>query len=320
MSRRTRELKRELEVPHDGTSEVFFKYQEVSRARAGDFVGEVIDDSLEIESYESTAPASSVEGKHEEGSVAPPIGRETHSDTSESKGTDPVRIYLRKIGSVALLTREGEVELAKRMEEGERAILRAILGSSLLVREIIRLGDDLKEGKMHASEIVEEEEHDDDEDEGDRERAQEERILLLMAKVRHLGRTHEELRELQAATTGAERRAFEARIHDNRDKLVATVVEMRLNKKAINRLIAKLRILIQEVQEGTPASVMNDSIVVPSTRRNGKKAGENCQPGYNLWSRHQFERCKHGSIKAKIPHVRAERAEGNPAVVEKWHI
>jgi RNA polymerase primary sigma factor len=279
MSRRTRELKRELEVPHDGTSEVFFKYQEVSRARAGDFVGEVIDDALEIESYESAAPASSVEGKREEGeSPAPPESRGESHDTSESKGTDPVRIYLRKIGSVALLTREGEVELAKRMEEGEHAILKAILASTHLVREILRLGDDLKEGKIHASEIVEEEEHDEEDEEGDHERAVEERVMGLMGKVRHLSKATEELRELQSGTTGAEKRSFEGRVQEQRDKMVATVVEMRINKKAINRLIAKLRVLIQEVQEGSPSNTIADS-TAPAARRSGKKPIDKREPG-----------------------------------------
>jgi RNA polymerase primary sigma factor len=278
MSRRTRELKRDLEVPHDGTSEVFFKYQEVSRARAGDFVGEVIDDALEIEPYEAAAPASSVEGKRDEGDSAPPAeGRDAH-DGSESKGTDPVRIYLRKIGSVALLTREGEVELAKRMEEGEHAILKAVLNSPLLIREILRAGDDLKEGKIHASELVEEEEHDDEDEEGDHERVLEERVLGLMAKVRHLCKANDELRETHGLTTSAERKALEVRIHDNREKMVSTVVEMRLNKKAIGRLIAKLRVLIQEVQEGAPTSTMPDSIP-PVARKNGKRASDKKEPG-----------------------------------------
>ena len=55
--RRTRELKQELEVPHEGASEVFFKYQEVSRARSGDLLAETIDESLslDIEPLESAA-------------------------------------------------------------------------------------------------------------------------------------------------------------------------------------------------------------------------------------------------------------------------
>src|SRR5438552_1299716 len=147
MTRRTRVLKSELEVPDEGASEVFFKYQEVSRARAGDLLGETIDESIaiEIEPLDSAGPSSSIAPKPRESSTPPePSAKQREpGDPSESKSTDPVRIYLRRIGSVALLTREGEVELAKRMEEGEHAILTAILNSPALVGEILKLGDDL---------------------------------------------------------------------------------------------------------------------------------------------------------------------------------
>src|SRR5262249_21012160 len=53
-----------------------------------------------------------------------------------SKTNDPVRMYLRKMGSVSLLTREGEVEIAKRIEEGERRVLQVVLNSSIAVEEI----------------------------------------------------------------------------------------------------------------------------------------------------------------------------------------
>src|SRR5882757_423092 len=117
MSRRTRVLKQSMELPDEGASEVFFKYHEVSRARSGELLGEAIDESLtiEIEPLESTGPSSSIESKPREESH-PPLDTarppRDQGDHGETKSTDPVRIYLRRIGSVALLTREGEVELA----------------------------------------------------------------------------------------------------------------------------------------------------------------------------------------------------------------
>ncbi len=54
--------------------------------------------------------------------------------------------------------------------------------------------------------------------------------------------------------------------------------------------------------------------------RCGKKADEHCQPSHNLWSRHSLERCKNGIIKAEPLHVGAERADRNPALVEKWYV
>src|SRR3712207_2395608 len=56
----------------------------------------------------------------------------------DAKGNDPVRLYLRKMGSVSLLTREGEVEIARRIEKGEREIVKAILLSPIGTHEIIQ--------------------------------------------------------------------------------------------------------------------------------------------------------------------------------------
>jgi RNA polymerase primary sigma factor len=277
MTRRPRVLKSELEVPDEGASEVFFKYHEVSRARSGELLGEGIDESLtiEIEPLESAGPSSSVAPKAREQSVQPePTAKPSRDSTDhgESKSTDPVRIYLRRIGSVALLTREGEVELAKRMEQGEHAILAAILNSPALVREILKLGDDLRCGKIRASDIIEEEERDNDDEEGSGEEAAEERVLVFMGKVRQLCKHSDDLREIQSTTTGGEKKALEARIQDNREKMVSILVEMRLNKRTINRLINKIRVMIQEVEEGAPTNAMPDSIPPPPpARKNGKK-------------------------------------------------
>ncbi len=66
----------------------------------------------------------------------------------DTKANDPVRLYLRKMGSVSLLTREGEVEIARRIEQGERAIVQAILLSPIGTQEIIDLGTRLDSGKI----------------------------------------------------------------------------------------------------------------------------------------------------------------------------
>src|SRR5206468_6920919 len=56
---------------------------------------------------------------------------------------DPVRMYLREMGTVPLLTRDGEVEIAKRIERGQMTVLKPLSRSAVIVREIIALGDQL---------------------------------------------------------------------------------------------------------------------------------------------------------------------------------
>lgn len=70
------------------------------------------------------------------------------------KTNDPVRMYLREMGTVPLLTREGEVEIAKRIERGQNRVMKAISRSSIVIREITALGEDLKRGVRNVKEVV----------------------------------------------------------------------------------------------------------------------------------------------------------------------
>ena len=67
---------------------------------------------------------------------------------------DPVRMYLREMGTVPLLTREGEVEIARRIERGQMRVMKAISRSSIVIREIMALGEDLKRGVRNIKEVV----------------------------------------------------------------------------------------------------------------------------------------------------------------------
>jgi RNA polymerase primary sigma factor len=70
------------------------------------------------------------------------------------KTNDPVRMYLREMGVVPLLTREGEVEIAKRIERGQMAVMKALSRTPLVVKSIIDLGGDLKKGIRSVKEIT----------------------------------------------------------------------------------------------------------------------------------------------------------------------
>src|ERR1700687_2304543 len=67
---------------------------------------------------------------------------------------DPVRIYLREMSVVPLLTREGEVDIAKRIERGQLRVLKALSRSPIVIRQIVAIGEDLKRGVRSIKEIV----------------------------------------------------------------------------------------------------------------------------------------------------------------------
>ena len=67
---------------------------------------------------------------------------------------DPIRIYLREMGVVPLLTREGEVDIAKRIERGQLRVLKALSRSPIVIRQVLAIGEDLKRGVRSIKEIV----------------------------------------------------------------------------------------------------------------------------------------------------------------------
>jgi RNA polymerase primary sigma factor len=132
---------------------------------------EEIDDLLTtferngIEIYEDQASAkaaraveiSSDSGDHE--IVVKEDAHEGESDLDLTPGSlektnDPVRMYLREMGTVPLLTREGEVTIAKRIERGQLVVMRAITRSPIVIKELIAVGDDLRKGGRSIKEIV----------------------------------------------------------------------------------------------------------------------------------------------------------------------
>ncbi|WP_411878306.1 RNA polymerase sigma factor RpoD [Polaromonas sp. YR568] len=75
-------------------------------------------------------------------------------DSEFGRTTDPVRMYMREMGTVELLTREGEIEIAKRIEGGLMKMMEAISESPATIAEIMRLGEEIREGKIVISTVV----------------------------------------------------------------------------------------------------------------------------------------------------------------------
>ena len=99
-------------------------------------------------------PSSALKGKFEE-EVEP--GEDLGLDLAPGaveQTDDPVRIYLREMGVVPLLTREGEVDIAKRIERGQRRVLKALSRSPIVIRQVLAMGEDLKRGVRSIKEIV----------------------------------------------------------------------------------------------------------------------------------------------------------------------
>ena len=112
-------------------------------------------DSEGIEVRES--PGAKVERIDKDEELKPEEGEEADVDLGAGaldKTNDPVRMYLREMGTVPLLTREGEVEIAKRIERGQIQVLKALSRSPLVVQEMLDLRHDLEQGERSIKEVV----------------------------------------------------------------------------------------------------------------------------------------------------------------------
>ncbi|MBI5280688.1 MAG: RNA polymerase sigma factor RpoD [Candidatus Solibacter usitatus] len=73
---------------------------------------------------------------------------------ASEKTNDPVRMYLREMGTVSLLTREGEIDLARRIEHGQKLVVRALSRSALIVREVLQIAQEVEEGRTSLRDVL----------------------------------------------------------------------------------------------------------------------------------------------------------------------
>jgi RNA polymerase primary sigma factor len=115
---------------------------------------DVYEDLASAKAALATADADSVEPTKELEVVASEDGELDLTPGSLEKTNDPVRMYLREMGTVPLLTREGEVAIAKRIERGQLLVLKTITRAPLILKELLQVGEDLRNGSRSIKEIV----------------------------------------------------------------------------------------------------------------------------------------------------------------------
>jgi RNA polymerase primary sigma factor len=162
------------------------------------------------------------------------------------KGSDPVRLYLRKMGSVSLLTRDGEVEIAKRIERGEREIVRSMLLSPLGTYEIINLGKRLDQGRIKVKSIFRGLE---DEDTQYDEKEYIEKIHQLMNIVtEYQTATEKHFTQLRDENINVNTRA---KIMEDlkviNQNLMSNFESINFNRKTINRVVIKFKNLVNHM-------------------------------------------------------------------------
>src|SRR2546425_6435859 len=250
-----------------GRDKGFLTYDEVNDALPSDIVSSdqiddvmsmfgdndiaIVDEANKVKLPETKPPEPEPVAAKEEDTATPQEKAEQEEEDAYSKSNDPVRMYLRKMGSVSLLTREGEVEIAKRIEDGEKEVLDAVLHSSIAIKEIIQIGERLRKGKMRVREVIRDAPDEDDETFDEQGRA--DQVVKLIDKIRRLDRDNEKLREQMDSKTRkvsvGKHKEVREEIERNEQQLAETLAEIKLNKRQIERIIENLKKLIERVDD-----------------------------------------------------------------------
>jgi len=156
------------------------------------------------------------------------------------KVVDPVRIYLKEMGSFPLLTREGEVEVAKRIESGQQEVLRVVLSCPIAIQEITNFGKALRTGKTKISEVTNE--IDDEESNTKEEKLQKIRVLHLINKIRRGGKRIQLLqKKFRSMKRKSSKKKVEGEIVKKQAEILDAFKRINLRGEQINKIIQRLR-------------------------------------------------------------------------------
>ncbi len=241
-----------------GKEKGYLTYKEVNDALPPDIVSsEQIDDmmilfdEMEIEIVDSSQNVKVIKSKvdlEEEEKEHPDEEEVRLEQDLAGRVSDPVKMYLREMGMVSLLTREGEVEIAKRIEEGERQMINAVLECPIGVQEIVSLGEKLKKGKIRLRDIIKDF---DEEDALPEEEVQEKKVLQIISEIRKIEEENRALRDVAAdeQSTPAARRQARDRLRTLRDRIGELLKEINFEKRQVERIVQRLYSYIDRVRE-----------------------------------------------------------------------
>src|SRR5258706_2430224 len=190
-----------------GKEKGYLTYDEVNDMLPADIVSpDQIDDVMSlfgemdievVDANQRVSLAGQAEELAEEEEEEKEIEVEVDGDMAGKTG-DPVRMYLREMGTVSLLSREGEVEIAKKIEQGEKQVIEEVLTSPLALSYVLDLGKKLAEHEIRVREIIKEE-GEEETDFLEDEEVHEKKLLDQIGRIRRVARERDKLRNKVSA-------------------------------------------------------------------------------------------------------------------------
>ena len=214
----------------------------------------MIFDEMDIEVVDSSQQAKMLKEKIEKDGEASDEEDQALPLEEDSGGrvTDPVKMYLREMGMVCLLTREGEVEIAKRIERGEEEVIDAIIATPIGVRKILNLREKIALEKLRVRDVLKNLDEDFEEYSSEEEDKEKERLIELLEEVQQLYEENLKMEELilTSSAEGKSREADEEALRVGKERIAELLKNLRLEKRQVDRIVSKLRSCVERIEKG----------------------------------------------------------------------
>jgi RNA polymerase primary sigma factor len=245
-----------------GKEKGYLTYDEVNSVLPDELVSSdklddmmMIFDEMDIEVVDSSQKARVLKEKIEKDEE--PVEDEQNQlrleEDSAGRVTDPVKMYLREMGMVCLLTREGEVQIAKRIEQGEQEVIDAIITTPFGVREIHELREKIAQDRLRVRDVLKNLREDLDEySSAEEESREKDKLLELLETVQRLDEENlkKEAFILNENPEGEALEASEEIIRANKERIAQLLKNLSLEKRQVNRIVSKLRNCVQRIERG----------------------------------------------------------------------
>ena len=242
-----------------GREKGYLTYDEVNDILPSDVVSsEQLDDvmsmfgEMDIDVVDNPSPEATARRKDD---LAFQEEEEEEVDDDLGRTNDPVRMYLREMGTVSLLTREGEVEIAKRIERGLIEVRQSALGSPIAMKYLLDVRERLIRGEISTREIVDDDVEDDpEEDESEERRAEldsglRDELIQDLTRIRRLVMEFKKAeQEAKKGAGAADRKKAREKLQQRQQKVVEAIQELSFSNKQIEAVVDRIKGLVQTIE------------------------------------------------------------------------
>jgi RNA polymerase primary sigma factor len=265
------------ELVSKGKRQGYLSYEDINAILPGDLLmPEQIDDTLMIfDDHDIEVVHTKKTGSDDDGHLSDSQTKKLDPAVADyGSVTDPVKMYLREMGMVTLLSREGEVDIAKKIEEGEQAVLRSLIDTTTCVRCILDLAQSMGEGTLRAKHVLK------DIDDGQAimdEKIHTEKFMEVITGIEQIDKENQEFRETlyTVEMEPDERRRIRRSITRRNNKIFELLKDWRLEGRVIDKIERVIRQQIDWFDDLNRAiSMVAEAMNIPVTELRQKLEGE----------------------------------------------